>query len=325
MSRLYNDITETIGHTPLVKLNRVAEEAGCVADIYLKLEFFNPLGSVKDRIGFSMIDEAEKAGAITPGKTTLVEPTSGNTGIGLVFVAAARGYELVLTMPESMSIERIKLLKIMGAKVVLTEAAKGMKGAIARAEELVAQIPNSFMPQQFCNPSNPKVHRETTAVEIWEDTDGKVDFVVAGVGTGGTITGIGQTLKPKKPSFRTVAVEPEASQVLAGKAPGPHRLQGIGAGFIPEIYESDMVDEIIAVSEEDSRIINHKVCRIEGIPIGISSGSIVWAAMEVAKRPENKGKLIVAIIPSCAERYLSTWIYEDIDAESDPVPTGTAS
>ena len=272
-----------------------------------------------------MIDDAEKAGAITPGKTVLIEPTSGNTGIGLVFVAAARGYKLILTMPESMSIERIKLLKIMGAKVVLTEAAKGMKGAIARAEELVAQIPNSFMPQQFCNPSNPKVHRETTAVEIWEDTDGKVDFVVAGVGTGGTITGIGQALKPKKASFRTVAVEPEASQVLAGKAPGPHRLQGIGAGFIPEIYESDMVDEIIAVSEEDSRIINHKVCRIEGIPIGISSGSIVWAAMEVAKRPENKGKLIVAVIPSCAERYLSTWIYEDINAESDPVPSGTAS
>jgi cysteine synthase A len=325
MARLYSDITQTIGNTPLVRLNRVAKDEGCVAEIYLKLEFFNPLGSVKDRIGFSMIDEAEKAGEITPGKTVLIEPTSGNTGIALAFVAAARGYELILTMPDSMSIERRKLLKILGAKVVLTEAAKGMKGAIARAEELVAQIPDSFMPQQFRNPSNPKIHRETTAPEIWNDTDGKVDIVIAGVGTGGTITGCGQVLKAKKPSVKMIAVEPESSQVLAGKAPGPHKLQGIGAGFVPEVLDTKLIDEIIAIGEEEARKYNHLICKKEGIPIGISSGAIAGAAIRVAKRPENKGKLIVAVIPSSAERYLSTWIYSDVGVESDEVEVGAAT
>ena len=319
MARLYKDITETIGNTPLVRLNRVAKEAGALGEVYLKLEFFNPLASVKDRIGFSMIDEAEKAGLIKPGKTVLVEPTSGNTGIGLAFVAAARGYELILTMPETMSIERRKLLKILGAKLVLTEGAQGMKGAIAKAEELAEQIPDAFMPQQFNNPSNPKIHRETTAEEIWRDTDGRVDAVVCGIGTGGTITGVGQVLKQRKPSVKMIAVEPESSQVLAGKPAGKHRLQGIGAGFVPQILDRSVMDEIIPASEASARELNHKICKLEGIPIGISSGAIAWAALEVAKRPEMKGKLIVAVIPSSAERYLSTWVYEDLNVESDPI------
>ena len=320
MGRLYNDITETIGHTPLVRLNRVAKEAGCLAEVYLKLEFFNPLGSVKDRIGFSMIDDAEKAGKLTPGKSILIEPTSGNTGIALAFVAAAKGYEIILTMPDSMSVERRKLLKILGAKVILTPAAKGMKGAVARAEELVAQIPESYMPQQFNNPSNPEIHRKTTAVEIWDDTDGRVDAVVVGIGTGGTITGVGQVLKEKKPSVQMIAVEPEGSQVLAGKPAGPHRLQGIGAGFIPEVLDMSFVDEVIAATDEEAKEMNLKICKREGIPIGISSGAIASVAIKVAKRQENEGKLIVAVIPSCAERYLSTWLYEDIDVESDTIP-----
>ena len=320
MGRLYNDITETIGHTPLVRLNRVAKEAGCLAEVYLKLEFFNPLGSVKDRIGFSMIDDAEKAGKLTPGKSILIEPTSGNTGIALAFVAAAKGYEIILTMPDSMSVERRKLLKILGAKVILTPAAKGMKGAVARAEELVAQIPESYMPQQFNNPSNPEIHRKTTAVEIWDDTDGRVDAVVVGIGTGGTITGVGQVLKEKKPSVQMIAVEPEGSQVLAGKPAGPHRLQGIGAGFIPEVLDMSFVDEVIAATDEEAKEMNFKICKKEGIPIGISSGAIASVAIKVAKRQENEGKLIVAVIPSCAERYLSTWLYEDIDVESDTIP-----
>ncbi|MCH8333858.1 cysteine synthase A [Candidatus Sumerlaeota bacterium] len=320
MGRLYNDITETIGHTPLVRLNRVAKEAGCLAEVYLKLEFFNPLGSVKDRIGFSMIDDAEKAGKLTPGKSILVEPTSGNTGIALAFVAAAKGYEIILTMPDSMSVERRKLLKILGAKVILTPAAKGMKGAVARAEELVAQIPESYMPQQFNNPSNPEIHRKTTAIEIWDDTDGRVDAVVVGIGTGGTITGVGQVLKEKKPSVQMIAVEPEGSQVLAGKPAGPHRLQGIGAGFIPEVLDMSFVDEVIAATDEEAKEMNFKICKKEGIPIGISSGAIASVAIKVAKRQENEGKLIVAVIPSCAERYLSTWLYEDIDVESDTIP-----
>lgn len=319
MARLYKDITETIGRTPLVRLNRVAAEAGALADVYLKLEFFNPLSSVKDRIGFSMIDVAEKEGRIKPGETTLVEPTSGNTGIALAFVAAARGYKLILTMPDSMSIERRKLLKVLGAKVVLTEAAKGMKGAIEKAGELAAAIPGAVIPQQFLNPANPKIHRETTGPEIWEDTDGRVDVVVCGVGTGGTITGTGEYLKEKKGSVRMVAVEPENSQVLAGKPPGPHRLQGIGAGFVPEILNRSVIDEVIAVSEADSERLNHAICQREGIPIGISSGAIAWAALEIAKRPENKGKLIVAVIPSSSERYLSSWIYQGIDIESDRI------
>lgn len=324
MGRLYNDITETIGNTPLVRLNRTAKEAGCRASVYLKLEFFNPLSSVKDRIGFAMIDDAQKAGRITPGRTTLVEPTSGNTGIALAFVAAARGYQIILTMPETMSEERIKLLKILGAKIVLTEGAKGMKGAIERAEQIVASTPDAFMPQQFMNPSNPAVHKRTTGPEIWSDTDGKVDIVVCGVGTGGTITGAGQYLKGKKASVKMVAVEPETSQVLAGKAPGKHRLQGIGAGFVPEVLDREMVDEIIPISEDESKEWNHKVCQREGIPIGISSGAIVAAAVKIAKRPENDGKMVVAVIPSSSERYLSTWMYAAIDAKSDEIPVGAA-
>ena len=319
MARLYKDITETIGHTPLVKLNRVACDWGAKAEIYMKLEFFNPLGSVKDRIGFSMIDAAERAGKITPGKTVLIEPTSGNTGIGLAFVAAAKGYTLILTMPETMSSERRKLLKVLGARVVLTPGAKGMKGAIAIAEELSQKIPNSFIPQQFANPANPEIHRRTTAEEIWEDTDGKVDVVVSAVGTGGTITGIGEVLKARKPSVTMIAVEPTTSAVLSGKEPGPHRIQGIGAGFVPEVLDTKIIDEVIAVSEEDAARVNFEVTRREGVPIGISSGAAIWAALEVGKRPGMEGKLIVVIVPSCSERYLSTWIYNGIDLESDSV------
>lgn len=320
MGRLYKDISETIGHTPLVRLNRTAKDAGALADVYLKLEFFNPLASVKDRIGFAMIDDAQKAGKITPGKTVLVEPTSGNTGIALAFVAAARGFKIILTMPETMSQERIKLLKVLGAKIVLTEGAKGMKGAIERAEQIVASTPDAFMPQQFMNPSNPAVHERTTGPEIWDDTDGKIDIVVCGVGTGGTITGAGKYLKSKKASVQMIAVEPETSQVLAGKAPGKHRLQGIGAGFVPEVLDTSQIDEVIPITEDESLEWNHKVCQQEGIPLGISSGAIVAAAVKIAKRAENDGKMIVAVIPSSSERYLSTWIYADIDAKSDEVP-----
>ncbi len=319
MARLFQNITETIGNTPLVKLNRVAQEEGALADVYLKLEFFNPLSSVKDRIGFAMIEDAEKAGKITPGKTTLIEPTSGNTGIALAFVAAAKGYTLILTMPETMSHERRKLLKILGARVVLTPGPRGMKGAIETAEELKTKIPNSFIPQQFSNPSNPAIHAKTTAEEIWNDTDGKVDAVVAGVGTGGTITGVGEVLKPRKPGIKIITVEPTTSQVIAGKPAGPHRLQGLGAGFVPENLHTDVLDEVIAVNEEDALRINHEVTRKEGIPIGISSGANIWAALQVAKRPEMRGKLIVCVVPSSSERYLSAWIYNDINIESDSI------
>jgi cysteine synthase A len=319
MGRLFHNITETIGHTPLVKLGRVASEAGALAEIYLKLEFFNPLGSVKDRIGFAMIDAAEKDGKIAPGKTVLIEPTSGNTGIALAFVAAARGYRLILTMPETMSFERRKLLKVLGARLVLTPGAQGMKGAIARAEELHVSIANSFVPQQFSNPANPEIHRRTTAPEIWDDTAGKVDAVISGVGTGGTITGVGEVLKQHKPSVRMIALEPAGSQVLAGRPPGPHRLQGIGAGFIPQVLNTAIIDEIIPVTEEDALALNQAVTRTEGIPIGISSGAAVWAALQVARRPEMRGKLIVAIMPSCSERYLSSWIYGDLNLDSDPL------
>jgi cysteine synthase A len=318
MARIHNDITETIGNTPLVRLNRTAAAHGAVAEILLKLEFFNPLSSVKDRIGAAMIDDALKSGRIN-ASTVLIEPTSGNTGIALAFVAAAKGLKLVLTMPETMSLERRKLLKILGARVVLTEGPKGMRGAIAKAEELQAKIPNSVILQQFMNPSNPAVHRRTTAEEIWRDTDGKVDIVVSGIGTGGTITGIGEVLKAHKPSVRIVAVEPDASPVLSGGSPGPHKLQGIGAGFVPGVLNTQVYDEVIRVKESDSGPVSKQVNTQDGIPIGISSGAAVWAALQLAKRPENRGKQIVVIIPSSSERYLSTWLFADISADSDSV------
>jgi len=318
MSRIYNDITETIGNTPLVRLNRTAKKHGAIAEVLLKLEFFNPLSSVKDRIGVAMIEDALKAGKIG-ADTVIIEPTSGNTGIALAFVAAAKGLKLILTMPETMSVERRKLLKILGAKLVLTEGAKGMKGAIARAEELHKQIPNSVILQQFSNPSNPEIHRKTTAEEIWRDTDGKVDFIVAGVGTGGTITGVAEVIKKLKPGFKAIAVEPTKSPVISGGAPGPHKLQGIGAGFIPDNLNTKIVDEVIQVSEDDSGPVSKEVNQLDGIPIGVSSGAAVWAALQVAKRPENKGKTIVAIVPSSSERYLSTWLFADIGIETDDI------
>jgi cysteine synthase A len=318
MSKIYNDITETIGNTPLVRLNRTAKKHGAVADVLLKLEFFNPLSSVKDRIGIALIDAGLKSGKITQD-TVIIEPTSGNTGIALAFVAAAKGLKLILTMPETMSLERRKLLKILGAKLVLTEGANGMKGAIAKAEELNKQIPNSFIPQQFSNPANPEIHRQTTAEEIWRDTDGKVDFLVAGVGTGGTITGVAEVIKKRKPSFKAIAVEPAKSPVISGGAPGPHKLQGIGAGFIPGNLNVKIVDETIQVNEDDSGPISKEVNRLDGIPVGISSGAAIWAALQVAKRPENKDKTIVVIVPSSAERYLSAWLFADVDVNSDNV------
>jgi cysteine synthase A len=316
MARIYDNITETIGNTPLVRLHRTAQKHGAFADVLLKLEFFNPLSSVKDRIGVAMIDDAFKSGKINQS-TVLIEPTSGNTGIALAFVAAARGLRLILTMPETMSLERRKLLKILGAKLVLTEGPKGMKGAIAKAEELHQQIPNSVILQQFSNPSNPAIHRTTTAEEIWRDTDGRVDFVVAGVGTGGTITGVAEVIKSRKPSFKAIAVEPVKSPVISGGQPGPHKLQGIGAGFVPDNLNVKIVDEVIKVSEDDSGPVSKEVNQLDGIPVGISSGAIIWAALQVAKRPENKGKQIVAIAPSANERYLSSWLFADINTESD--------
>ncbi len=318
MAKIYNDITETIGNTPLVRLNRTAALHGAQAEILLKLEFFNPLSSVKDRIGFAMIDDALKSGKITT-KSVLIEPTSGNTGIALAFVAASKGITLILTMPETMTMERRKLLKILGARLVLTEGSKGMKGAIAKAEELASKIPNSVILQQFSNPANPAVHRKTTAEEIWRDTDGKVDIVVAGIGTGGTITGVGEVLKARKPSVKMVAIEPDASPVLSGGAPGPHKLQGIGAGFVPAVLNTKIYDEVIRVKEADSGPISKQINQLDGIPVGISSGAIAWAAIQLAKRPENKGKQIVAIIPSSTERYLSSWLFADVGVESDSV------
>ena len=324
MSRIYNDITETIGNTPLVRLNRTARKHGAVADILLKLEFFNPLSSVKDRIGAAMIETALKAGFIRDD-TVLIEPTSGNTGIALAFAAAAKGLKLVLTMPETMSLERRKLLKILGAKLILTEGAKGMKGAIAKAEELHQQIPNSIILQQFSNPANPAIHRRTTAEEIWRDTGGKVDFLVAGVGTGGTISGVADVIKRYNSSFKAVAVEPKRSAILSGGQPGPHKIQGIGGGFIPDNLNLKIIDEVIQVAEEDSGPVSREVNQLDGIPIGISSGAAVWAALQVAKRPENKGKTIVTIIPSSSERYLSTWLFADINTESDDISALTSA
>src|SRR6202167_3995005 len=310
--RIYDSIIDTVGDTPLVRLNKIAAERGVKANLLAKLEFFNPLGSVKDRIGVSMIAAMEAAGKIAPGRSVLIEPTSGNTGIALAFVAAARGYRLILVMPESMSIERRKMLALLGAELVLTPAAQGMKGAIARANEIVNETPGAVIPQQFENPANPEIHRRTTAEEIWNDTRGEVDAVVSGVGTGGTITGVGEVLKPRRPGLKMIAVEPEDSPVLSGGPPGPHKIQGLGAGFVPAILDRAVIDEIITVGNQTSFDTARLVARIEGIPVGISSGAAVAAAIDVGRRPENAGKTIVIIIPSFAERYLSTALFEGL-------------
>jgi cysteine synthase A len=311
--RIYDSITETVGDTPIVRLDRIAAMKDVRANLLAKLEFFNPIASVKDRIGVAMIDALEAAGKISPDSTTLIEPTSGNTGIALAFVAAARGYRLILVMPETMSIERRRMLKLLGAELELTEGAKGMKGAIARADELVKDIPGAVIPQQFQNPANPEIHRRTTAEEIWNDTAGEVDVVVSGVGTGGTITGVGQVLKERKPGVRIVAVEPAESPLLSGGAPGPHKIQGIGAGFVPQILDTHVYDEVVTVPTEDAFTFARLCARVEGIPVGISSGAAIAAAVRVGGRPEMAGKNIVIIIPSFAERYLSTALFEGLD------------
>jgi len=309
MSKIFSDITKTVGNTPLVKLNRITE--GLQATVLVKLESFNPLSSVKDRIGVAMIEDAEKRGVLKKN-TTIIEPTSGNTGVALAFVAASKGYKLILTMPDTMSIERRQLLAIFGAQLVLTPGAEGMKGAVKKAEELVKETPNAIILQQFNNPANPEIHRKTTAEEIWNDTGGKVDILVAGVGTGGTITGVGEAIKKKKSSFKVIAVEPDASPVLSGGAPGPHKIQGIGAGFIPEVLNRDIIDEVIRVTNDNAGQTARQLARLEGILAGISCGAALWAGLEVAKRKESKGKIIVVILPDTGERYLTTWLFQEV-------------
>jgi cysteine synthase A len=311
MGKIADDITQLVGNTPLVRLNKMAQ--GLEATVVAKLESFNPCGSVKDRIGVSMIDAAEKDGRLTKD-TLIVEPTSGNTGIALAFVCAARGYRLVLTMPDTMSVERRQLLQVFGAELVLTPGSEGMSGAIRKAEEIAAGTPGAFMPQQFRNPANPMIHRQTTAEEIWRDTDGQVDILVSGVGTGGTITGVAEVIKKRKPQFKAIAVEPADSPVLSGGKPGPHKIQGIGAGFVPDVLKPDLIDEVIRVSNDDAGEAARRLAREEGILAGISSGAAVWAALEVAGRPQSKGTMIVAVLPDTGERYLSTWLFQQADS-----------
>jgi len=309
MVKIADSVSELIGHTPLLRLHRITKD--CKGEVVAKLESFNPCGSVKDRIGVSMIEAAEKEGRI--GKDTIIlEPTSGNTGIALAFICAAKGYPLVLTMPDTMSVERVQLLRMFGAELILTPGNEGMTGAVKKAEEIAAKDPRYFIPQQFKNPANPDIHRKTTALEIWEDTEGRVDILVAGVGTGGTITGVSEVIKKKKPEFKAVAVEPEHSPVLSGGRPGPHKIQGIGAGFIPEVLRMDLVDEVIQVSNENSGLLTKRLAKEEGILAGISSGAAVWGAIEVAKREENEGKMVVVILPDTGERYISTWLFDEL-------------
>lgn len=309
MGKIYSDITKTVGNTPLVKLNRIAE--GLEATVLAKIESFNPLSSVKDRLGVALIEDAQRRGVFKKN-TTIIEPTSGNTGIALAFVAAAKGYKLILTMPDTMSVERRQLLAIFGAQLVLTPGAEGMKGAVKKAEELVKVTPNAIILQQFNNPANPEIHRKTTAEEIWADTDGKVDILVAGVGTGGTITGVSEVIKKRKKSFKAIAVEPDASPILSGGSAGPHKIQGIGAGFIPQVLNRDVIDEVIRVTNDDAGAAARALAKSDGILVGISSGAALWAALDVAKRKENKGKVIVVILPDTGERYLTTWLFQEV-------------